>query len=69
MQFVALMYLSYINKVMNEQGLYKHYTLHELLDELDVIEFFEQPGHTARIGEITQKQKNLYSAFGVAVPS
>ncbi|MGB9687076.1 MAG: IS1634 family transposase [Rectinema subterraneum] len=68
-QFVALMYLSYINKVMNEQGLYKHYTLHELLDELDVIECFEQPGHTAGIGEITQKQKNLYSAFGVAVPS
>jgi len=68
-EFVALMYLSSINKGMNEQGLYKHYTLHELLDDLDVIECFEQPGHSASVGEITQKQKDLYAAFGVAVPS
>ena len=68
-QFVALIYLSYINKVMNEQGLYRNYTLYELLDELDVIECFEQPGHSATVGEITKKQKDLYAAFGVAVPS
>ena len=68
-QFVALMYLSYINKAMNEKGLYKDYTLHELLDDLDVIECFEQPSHPARVGEITKKQKDLYSAFGVAVPA
>jgi len=37
-QFVALIYLSYIKKVMNEQGLFKNYTLQELLDELDIIE-------------------------------
>ena len=68
-QFVALIYLSYINKVMNEQGLYRNYTLYELLDKLDVIECFEQPGHSATVGEITKKQKDLYAALGVAVPS
>lgn len=68
-QFVALMYLSYINTVMNEQGLYKNYTFHELLDDLDVIECFEQPGHTARVGEMTKKQKDLYTVLGVAIPT
>ena len=57
------------NTVMNEQGLYKNYTLHELLDDLDVIECFEQPGHTARVGEMTKKQKDLYTVLGVAVPT
>ncbi len=43
-QFMALIYLSYINKAMSEQKLFKNYTLYELLDDLDVIEHFEQPG-------------------------
>lgn len=59
-QFVVLMYLSYITAVMSEKGMLKDYTLHEVLDELDVIECFEQPGHRATIGEITKKQKSLY---------
>ncbi|HQN03476.1 MAG TPA: hypothetical protein PLO10_06880 [Rectinema sp.] len=36
------MYLSYIDKVMHDQGLYKNYALTELLDELDVIECYRQ---------------------------
>lgn len=65
---MALLYLSYINKTMNKHGLYKNYTLHELLDELDVIEYFTQPGHGAHLCEITQKQKELYAALGVDTP-
>ncbi|MEG1516633.1 MAG: hypothetical protein RSD95_17230 [Clostridia bacterium] len=41
------------------------YSMQELLDELDVIECFEQPGATRRIGEITSKQKMLYENLGV----
>jgi len=44
-EFVALIYLSYIQKKMEEKGLFAAYTLHELLDELDVIECFMD--HTA----------------------
>jgi len=51
-QFVALMYLSYITAAMNEKGLFKDYTLYEVLD---VIECFEQLGHAAKVGEITKK--------------
>jgi transposase len=59
-QFVALIYLSYIKKAMCDNDLFKNYTMQELLDELDVIERFEQPGRRCRIGEITKKQMNLY---------
>jgi len=68
-QFVALLYLASIDKTMREQGLYKHSTMSELLDDLDIIERFEKPGHQHHFGEITKKQQKLYEHFGVAVPS
>ncbi|MHB1127088.1 MAG: IS1634 family transposase [Bacillota bacterium] len=68
-QFIALMYLSYINKAMNDNQLFKSYTMQELLDELDVIERFEQPSRRHRIGEMTMKQVNLYKCMGVGVPT
>ncbi|MHB1420652.1 MAG: IS1634 family transposase [Bacillota bacterium] len=68
-QFVALIYLSYIKKTMSDNNLYKRYTMQEFLDELDVIERYEKPGHRHRISEITQKQKDLYRCFQVEVPT
>ena len=68
-QFIALIYLSYIKKQMSDQKLYKKYTMQELLDELDVIECFEQPGKNIRIGEMTKKQEDLYRKLGVEPPT
>ena len=68
-QFIALIYLSYIKKQMSDQGLYKTYTMQQLLDELDVIECFEQPGCAMRIGEITKKQEALYHKLDVVPPT
>jgi transposase len=68
-QFVALIYLSYIKKVMSDKNLFKNYTTQELLDELDIIECFDQPGHKRRIGEMTKKQMDLYESLGVDIPS
>lgn len=68
-QFVALLYLSYIKKAMSDQGLFRNYTMQELLDELDVIECFEQPGRRRRIGEMTKKQLQLFEQLGVEAPS
>ncbi len=59
-QFVALIYLSYIKKQMQEEGLFKNYTVSGLLDKLDVIECFEQPGKALRVGEILDAQAELY---------
>jgi hypothetical protein len=68
-QFVALMYLSYITAAMNERGIFKDYTVQEVLDDLDVIECFEQPGHAAHIGGITKKQKTIYTSLRVGIPA
>ncbi len=57
-QFVALIYLSYIKKQMQVKGILKEYTLPGLLDKLDVIECFEQPGKLLRVGEMLEKQNS-----------
>ena len=67
--FLGLIYLSYIDKSMHDAKLYKTYTLHDVLDELDIIECYAHPGHRLRVGEITNKQKFLYEALGVESPS
>jgi transposase len=68
-EFVALIYLSYIKKQMQVSGLFKRYTLQGVLDKLDVIECFETPGQQLRVGELLEKQKELYHALGVEPPS
>jgi transposase len=68
-QFVALIYLSYIKKQMQVKCLLKDYTLPGILDKLDVIECFEQPGKSLRVGEILEKQKQLYHDLGVNPPT
>lgn len=68
-EFVALIYLSYIKKQMQETDLFKSYTLQGALDKLDVIEYFEEPGYKPRIGELLEKQKEIYECMGVDPPS
>ncbi len=64
-EFVALIYLSYIKKKMEETGLFSKYTMHELLDELDVIECFQEPGKSPIQGEVLKKQEQIYRDLGV----
>jgi len=68
-QFIALIYLSYIQKVMHDKDLFRKFTMQELLDDLDVIERFEQPGKRHHIGEITKKQLSLYDLLEVGAPT
>jgi len=68
-QFVALIYLAYIDARMREKGLYRDYTLQELLDEFDIIERFEHPGKQSHLGEITKKQLELYRLLEVEPPA
>ena len=69
LQFVALIYLSYVKQAMDKAGLFKNYTMQELFDELDVIEVYQQPGSAPYYGEITDKQRKLYTALGVEAPA
>lgn len=68
-QFVALIYMSYLKKRMSDEGLFHDYTMQEVLDELDVIEAFENPGNAIRVGEVTKKQEGLYKSLGVTPPN
>jgi len=40
-----------------------------VLDKLDVIECFETPGQQLRVGELLEKQKEIYYAPGVEPPT
>jgi transposase len=64
-EFVALILISYIHQKMKAQGLYKKYSMHQLLDKLDVIECFEEPEHRLRIGEMLTEQMEIFQKLGV----
>jgi len=68
-EFVALIFLSYVKKKMQDAKLFEKWTLQGLLDELDSIELFEAPGYGRILGEITKKQEQLYRDLGVNLPS
>jgi len=68
-QFIALIYLSYITKKMQESKLFKDYTMQEVLDEFDIIECFELPGRQLQVGETTKRQADLYAKLGVMPPA
>jgi transposase len=68
-EFVALIYLSYVKKQMLEAKLFDKWTMQGLLDDLDAIELFEAPGHGHLLGEVTEKQEKTYEALGVEPPS
>ena len=68
-QFVALIYLSYIRKHMIDKKLFGKYTLAGLIDELDVIECFRREGKTPYLGEMLEKQKQIFIDMEVPVPT
>jgi transposase len=68
-EFIALIYLSFIKKKMQDARLFEKWTLQGLIDELDTIELFEAPGHGRILGEITEKQKRVYVDLGITPPS
>ncbi|MBS3938667.1 MAG: IS1634 family transposase [Peptococcaceae bacterium] len=68
-EFVALIYLSYLKKQMQDTDLFKSYTLQGALDKLDVIECFEVPGQKLRVGKLLEKQRVIYKCLGVDPPA
>jgi len=66
-QFVALIYISYIHQIMLKHNLYKNYSMASLLDELDIIESFEYQGKKRHTSEITTKQEDIFRYFDVTI--
>lgn len=68
-EFIALIYLSWISQAMQKAKLYEQWTLPDLLDELELIEVLEAPEQGRILGEVTEKQRRLFEALGVKPPS
>jgi len=68
-EFIALIILSDIQRKMHAAGLFKKYTMQEMLDQIDLIECFERKGKAPRLSEILTKQAEIYQALGVPLPS
>ena len=68
-QFLALIYVSYVHKCMRDNDLYKNYTMQSLFDSLDVIERYDYEGQRNHFSEITQKQQKIFACFGVSLPT
>jgi transposase len=67
--FLALIYISYIHKQMLENNLYKNYTMSSLLDDLEVIELYEYDSMPAHYSDINKKQIEIYAKLGVQPPN
>lgn len=68
-EFLALIYLSYIKKQMQDSGLFKTFSLQQALDKVDLIEYFEIPGKHPQIGEILLKQHLIYDSLAIPSPA
>ena len=53
---------------MGDKNLFKRYTLQGLLDEVDMIECYTEPGKSLFVGEILQKQRQIYKDMDVLAP-
>jgi len=67
-EFVALILLAYVHRRMQQKGLYKEYTLEQVLLELDSIQSFCEPGRRPIVGEVLERQRKIYEALGVEPP-
>lgn len=68
-EFVALILISHLDHKMKGTNLYKSYTMQQLLDKLDVLECFEDENRKLRIGELLNKQTEIYETLGVTLPT
>lgn len=65
-QFIALILVSYIQQIINEQDKIKFRTVSELLEELELLNTVKFASHYGQItSELTKKQREIFKAFGL----
>jgi transposase len=69
LQFLSLIYISYVHKHMRDNHLYRNYTMQSLFDSLDVLERYDYDNQRYHCGEITKKQMDAFACFAVPPPS
>ena len=66
-KFIALILHTQISNYMNKSKLFKQYSLKELLTELKKIKILQINGQDSFVSEISKKQRNILSGFGIGV--
>jgi transposase len=64
-QYIGLIFTSYIHRQMKQNKLYDNYTLETFLDELDIISCINKPNGDKKLDELTSKQIELYNFMNV----
>jgi hypothetical protein len=68
-QFIALIYMSALRKEMRQSGLIKHYTVRELLQEMDTLTKIKYSGKYGHIlTEVTKPQREILQGLNIALP-
>lgn len=67
-EFVALIFLSYIHRKMQKKGFYREYTMEKLLLELEAVQGICEPGRAPIACEVLEKQRKIYEAMEVRAP-
>lgn len=68
-QYLALILVSELKHRMEQADLFKTYTMDELLETLNRIECFEHASLGMTLGEILQKQANLFNQLHIKIPA
>ncbi len=66
--FIALIIYAWVNNLMIEKGLYKSYTIEEIMHELKKIKIVELGSDMKILTKLTKKQKDLFKNFGITMP-
>ena len=67
-QYLALILVSELKHRMKQANLFKDYTLDEVLEAFNRVEYFIHPSFGMTIGEILQKQEKLYEQLNLKIP-
>ncbi|WP_446423265.1 IS1634 family transposase [Fundicoccus ignavus] len=66
-QYLALILVSELKHRMEQANLFKDYTLDEVLEAFNRVEYFIHPSFGMTIGEILQKQEKLYEQLNLKI--
>ena len=69
LNFLCLIVISHIRRIMKENDLYKDFSIRTMFATLKTLKTFELHNGKKILTEITAKQKNIYKAFGVKIPT
>ncbi len=67
--FISLIITSYIRKVMDEQKIYRSYSLNELYSELKKLRLIQFSNGKQMLTEFTSAHKEIFKAFAIELPT